>query len=113
MAPQQKIELTEAAPFADLTAMNIDDARREAYANRQDYQSLLQQLRFAELERKAATHERFPTLSFNSNYGVNGISGGPYHGTFAAVGTLNIPIFQEAQFRGDRDVAGAQLQNIR
>jgi outer membrane protein TolC len=113
MAPQQKIQLTEAAPFADLAAMNIDDAKREAYANRQDYQSLLQQLRFAELERKAATHERFPTLSFNSNYGVVGISGGPYHGTFVAAGTLNIPIFQEAKFRGDRDVAESQLQNIR
>ncbi len=113
MDPRQPIQLTEAAPFADLAAMDIEDAKRQAYTSRQDYQSLLQQLRFAELERKAATHERYPTISFNGNYGVNGISGGPYHGTFAAVGTLNIPIFQEAQFRGDRDVAEAQLQNIR
>ncbi|HEX3437733.1 MAG TPA: TolC family protein [Pseudacidobacterium sp.] len=113
MAPQQKIQLTEAAPFADLAEINIEDAKRQAYGSRQDYQSLLQQLRFAELERKAATHERIPTIKFNGNYGVTGISGGPYHGTFAATGSLNIPIFQEAKFRGDRDVTEAQLDNVR
>jgi outer membrane protein TolC len=65
------------------------------------------------LERKAAVHQRIPTLSFSGNYGVTGITGGPFHGTFAAVGSLNIPIFQEAKFRGDRDVAEAQLDNYR
>lgn len=113
MAPEQKIQLTDAAPFADLAEITIEDAKRQAYENRQDYQNLLQQVKMAQLERKAATHERFPTLSFNGNYGVTGISGGPYHGTFTAAGSLNIPIFQEAKFRGDRDVAEAQLDNYR
>jgi outer membrane protein TolC len=113
MDPRQKIQLTEASPFSELDVISIEEAKREAYASRQDYQSLLQQLRFAEMERKAATHERFPTLSFNGNYGVTGISGGPYHGTFAAVASLNIPVFQEAKFRGDRDLTEAQLSSIR
>lgn len=113
MNPAQKIQLIEAAPFADLSEITVDAAKREAYANRQDYQSLLQQLRLAELERKAATHERFPTLKFDGNYGVSGITGGPFHGVFAATTTLDIPVFQEAKFRGDRDVAESQLENIR
>ncbi|MGC1295839.1 MAG: TolC family protein [Alloacidobacterium sp.] len=113
MDPAQKLQLTDAAPFADLSAMTIEDARREAYANRQDYQAILQNLRMAELERKAATHERFPTLNFNGNYGVQGIAGGPYHGVFAATGSIEVPIFQEAKFRGDHDVAEAQLDSYR
>jgi outer membrane protein TolC len=113
LPPEQQIQLTEAAPFADLAAISIEEAKQQAYSNRQDYQTILQQLRMAELERKAAIHERFPTVSFSGNYGVTGISGGPFHGTFAATGTLNIPIFQEAKFRGDRDVAEAQLENYR
>jgi outer membrane protein TolC len=36
-----------------------------------------------------------------------------YHSTFAAVGTLSIPIFEEAKIRGDNDVAQAQLDQIR
>lgn len=111
--PGQKIQLTDAVPFADLNSLSIEDAKREAYASRQDYQTLLQQIRMAELERKAARAQRFPTLSFNGNYGVTGISGGPYPGTFVAMGTLNIPIFQEAKFRGDADVAQSQLENYR
>ncbi len=111
LAPEQKIQLTDAVPFADLSATTIEDAKRQAYANRQDYQALIQNLRMAELERKAATHERFPTLNFKGNYGVAGIAGGPYHGVFTAVGSIDIPIFQEAKFRGDRDVTQSQLDN--
>ena len=113
MDPAQKIQLTDAAPYADLSAMTIENAKREAYANRQDYQALLQNLKMAALERKAATHERFPTVNFNGNYGVEGITGGPFHGVFQAAGSIEVPIFQEAKFRGDHDVADAQLENYR
>jgi outer membrane protein TolC len=92
--------------------MDLVDARVEAYANRQDYLGLKQELIVADRERAATRHERFPTLTFGGNWGVTGVSGGVYHETFAAVGTLSIPIFKEAEFRGDRDVAAAQLAEI-
>jgi outer membrane protein TolC len=113
LAPEQAIELTESAPYAELQVMSIDAARTEAYASRQDFQMLKQELRTAELERRATTHERFPTITFAGNWGVTGVSGGIYHETFAAVGTLSVPVFHEAEFRGDADVAEAQLEQIR
>lgn len=113
LAPEQQIQLTDSAPYAELQPMTIEAARAEAYANRQDFQMLRQELRAAEMERKATAHQRFPTLMFGGNYGVTGISGGVYHDTFAAVGTLSIPIFEEAKIRGDNDVAQAQLDEIR
>ena len=113
LAPDQGLELTEAAPYSDLEATTIDAARRQALLNRQDYQSLVEQLHTAEYERKAATHERLPTLIFNGNYGITGVTGGVYHDTWAATGTLNIPIFEEAKFRSDRDTAEYQLQTTR
>lgn len=113
LAPEQQIKLTDSAPYAELESMSIDAARQEAYANRQDFQMIKQELRVAELERRATTHERFPTITFGGNYGVTGVSGGVFHDTFAAVGTLSVPIFEEAKFRGDRDVAEAQLDQIR
>jgi outer membrane protein TolC len=113
LAPEQPIHLTDSAPYAELQPMSIEAARMEAYASRQDFQMLKQELRVAELERRATAHQRFPTLTFGGNYGVTGISGGVYHDTFAAVGTLSIPIFREAKFRGDNDVAQAQLEQIR
>lgn len=113
LAPEQEIRVADAAPFAELESMNPEEAEKQALGARQDYQSSIEQLRAAEWERKAATRERYPTLEFNGNYGVTGISGGIYHGTFAAVGTLNIPVFQEAKFRADRDTTDFILANAR
>lgn len=112
LAPEQQIELTDTEPYAALQPMPIDQARAQAYRDRQDYQMLRQELLVAELERKATAHERYPTLTFGGNYGITGITGGVYHDTFAAVGTLSVPIFEEGKLRGDRDVAEAQLQEI-
>jgi outer membrane protein TolC len=112
VAPEQKIQLTDATPYADLAAMNIADARKQAYANRQDFQSMRQQIRAARLERQATKHERFPSINFDGNYGLTGVTGEIYHSTFTAEGTVSIPIFQEAKFRGDKDVAEAQVNEL-
>jgi outer membrane protein TolC len=109
---EQEIQLTDAEPYADLATMNIDQAKEIAYRSRQDYQGLLAQVRAAQLQRKAAKWERLPTLDFQGNYGVTGVTGGLYHGTFTAAGTLNLPVFQEAKFRGDSGVATSNLAEL-
>jgi outer membrane protein TolC len=107
----QNIQLTDTSPYAELETMSLPDARAKAYASRQDYQSIQAQIRSAQLQRSAAKHERLPTLSFGGDYGVTGVSGQVFHGTFVAQGELQVPIFREARFRGDREVAEAQLSN--
>src|SRR5579875_3281186 len=113
LAPEQQIHLTQAAPYADLPLMPIDAARQEAYQKRQVMKMLQAEIRTAIYERRATVHERLPSLAFSGNWGVIGISGGVFHDTFSAVGTLSVPIFDEAKFRGDHDVAQAQLQELR
>jgi outer membrane protein TolC len=113
LAPEQRIQLTDATPYADLAVITIEQARQEAYNSRQDFQELKQQVLSAELEQRAIRHERYPGLSFSGNYGVTGVTGGVYRETFTATGTLNIPIFHEAKFRGDADVAQAQIEELR
>ena len=108
----QKIQLTDASPYSDLDTIAPDQARLQAYQNRQDYQSMQQQLAAARLDLKAAHYERFPTLSFNGDFGVTGETHDLYHGTFDAVGTLSIPIFKEARFRGDTQVASTTLNQL-
>jgi outer membrane protein TolC len=111
--PAQQIQLTDTTPYSGLAAMSIEQARAEAYQNRQVYQKMKQQIVAATLEARAIKHERFPSLTFNGDYDVTGVSGLVTHGTFVAMGTLNIPIFHEAKFRGDADVANAQLSELR
>lgn len=112
LAPEQKIQLTEAAPYSELSEMSIDEARQMAYRSRQDYQGLQARIRAADLQLGAARWERLPSLRFDGNYGVLGVTNGLYHGTFLAEGTLSVPIFQEAKLRGDRQVAQSNLNDL-
>jgi outer membrane protein TolC len=109
---EQEIQLTDTTPYADLATMNINEAKEIAYRSRQDYQGLQAQVRAAQLQRKAAKWERLPTLDFQGNYGVTGVTGGLYHGTFVAQGSLTLPLFEEAKFRGDSGVAAANLTSL-
>ena len=113
LAPEQGLQLTDTTPYPDLETMTPEEAQRRAMASRQDYQSLLEQLKTAELERKAAVHQHLPSVIFNSDYGIQGTNGGVYHDIWSASGTITIPVFQEAKFRGDEQTAAYMVQNAR
>ncbi len=109
LAPGQKIALTDPAPYSELATRSAEELRAQAYENRQDYQKYQAQVRETRMVVGARKAERLPSLSFRGNYAVTGVTGSVYHGTLAAMGTLRVPIFQEASLRGDADVARAQL----
>ncbi|WP_263410620.1 TolC family protein [Terriglobus tenax] len=115
----QAIELSDVVPYSELSQMSLPDAKALAYQRRKDFLRLQSQLHVYELERRAITYQRLPALSFQGNYGVTGgyladsIYSGMYHGTFAAMAKLDVPIFAESRFRGDRRIADAQLESLR
>lgn len=110
---EQKFELTEQAPYAALDNLDADAAVKQALANRKDLQALEQQVMGAEKQRSAATAERYPTLTFQGDYGDIGVNLAKSHGTGDAVGTLSFPIFAEPKLRGDAQLAQSQLDQRR
>ncbi len=108
----QELELVDGVPYADFDANQGDAAVQAAlaiaYERRKDLRGLESQLTVAEETRKALRYERLPILGFGGFYGVLGETTGLYHGVFAAEGRLSIPVFQEAQLRGQKEVAQAQ-----
>lgn len=113
LAPEQKIKLTQAAPYADLKVPTLEAAVQEAHAHRHDYKTLKAEIRAAVMEKRAERGLRYPSLVFHGNWGVTGVSGGLFHDTWMAEGSLEIPIFDEAKFRANRDVAQAQVNELR
>jgi outer membrane protein TolC len=107
--PGQKIALTDRAPFSELTEQTPEELRALAYKSRQDYQNLQSQVQELRSVHSAYRSQRFPTLSFSGNYGVQAITTIGSHGVFTAVGTVSVPIFREARIRGDIDASQAQL----
>jgi len=114
LAPGQEFELTDKEPYEPFATLTIDEALKQAYASRSDYQAALADVRAAEYSRKAAVAGYFPSLDFNADYGIAGtIPSINVHGVFDARGTLTIPIFQGGRVRGDILQADAQLKQAR
>ena len=108
----QDYTLTDTTPFADLAMLPKDITLEYAFTKRKDLLSLEQQVEVARQTARAARFERLPTLAAGGFYGVLGETHGLYHGVFSAQGSLNFPIFKEAQFRGEGEVAQAQLMAL-
>lgn len=105
----QSFTLADTAPFAIFDQMDVEQAIREAHANRKDLAAMVEQGKAAEEQRKAATADRFPTLTFNGDYGDIGATLSHSHGTGDANGTLSVPLFKEYALRGEAQQAQAQL----
>jgi outer membrane protein TolC len=105
----QSFTLADKAPYAVYDEIDVEKAIREAHANRKDLAAMVEQTKAAEQQRKAATADRLPTLSFNGDYGDIGVNVKTSHGTGDAAGTFSVPLFKEFALRGEAQVAQAQL----
>jgi outer membrane protein TolC len=110
---EQRYEITTHVPYQELTPSTLDDAIQSALKVRPDIQSQMNRVRSAELEKKAATAERYPSLGVESDYGLSGVNPGSSHGTVDAAATLSIPIFQGGRVHGDVLRADASLTRER
>lgn len=97
----QKFEITTNVSYQELTPSGLDNAIQSAYKARPDLQSQMNQVRSAELEKRAASAERYPTVGVEVDYGLSGVNPGSSHGTVDAAATLRIPVFQGGRVHGD------------
>jgi outer membrane protein TolC len=109
----QKYEVADKAPYAAYDQPDVQAAIRQALDNRKDRKASAEVTRANEDQRKAATDDRLPTVKAEADYGDIGVNLRHSHGTGNAVGTITIPIFKEAQFRGEAQMAQAQLDQQR
>jgi outer membrane protein TolC len=109
----QTFDVTTEAAYQPLTTSTLDEALQRAYASRPDYKSLTEQVRSAELQKRAASAERYPTLSAIADYGTVGTNTASNHGTVDAAAVLRLPIFEGGRIHGDNVVADSLLTKAR
>jgi outer membrane protein TolC len=105
----QTFEITTSVAYQPLTLPTLDEALREAYTSRADYKSQMEQVHSAELQKKAASAERYPILSASADYGDIGTNPASSHGTVDATGVLRVPIFEGGRIHGDNLEADSLL----
>jgi len=113
LALGQEFMLSDKAPYDMLIPPTLEEGLRRAYASRSDYQAALAQTRAAELSRRAATAERYPSFDLEGDYGDIGVNPGNSNGTFHVAGTLTVPIFQGGRVHADTLEAEASLRQAR
>jgi outer membrane protein TolC len=109
----QQFNITSDVPYRELAPSSLDDAIQEAYKARADFQSQVNRVRSAELARKAADAERYPSVGAETDYGLSGVNPGSSHGTVDAAVTLRVPIFQGGKVHADVLRADASLAEER
>jgi outer membrane protein TolC len=106
----QDFTIANEIPYRSLDGLTLESALDQAYRNRADLQSARAQVRAAEEAYQAAAAQRWPSLSFYTDYGAIGLNPAQAHGTFTAIGALNVPIFQGGRIRAEEEQAQAALQ---
>jgi outer membrane protein TolC len=109
----QKFDVVDKAPYSAFDQPDVQLEIKNALANRKDRQASAETTAADVAQRKAATDDRLPSLKMTADYGDIGVNVRTSHSTGDAVGTLTIPIFKEAQFRGEAQVAQAALDQQR
>jgi outer membrane protein TolC len=113
LPPAQEFTLSDSLPYAPLTGVTLDQALARAYATRADLKAAQAQVQAAELAKRAAVAERYPTVELEGDYGVIGSSPINSHGTFSVTGSLHVPIWQGGRIRAEIEEADAGLQQRR
>jgi outer membrane protein TolC len=109
----QEFTLSEKAPYEPFTPLSLEQSVQRAMSLRSDYKAAQSQVLSAELSRRAATAEYFPTVDFSANYGAIGISPRTTDTTYQLTGAINIPIFQGGKVHGDVLQSEASLRQAR
>lgn len=105
----QSFNLADKEPYKPFDELDVEATIKQAHANRKDLAAMVEQVKAAEEQRKSATADRFPTLSFSGDYGDIGVNLSHSHGTGNATGTISAPLFAEFALRGEAQVAQSTL----
>lgn len=106
----QTIQLVSRVPYKPLPTVSEEEALQRALAMRPDYLAADQQVKAAELQKRAALAERLPTLGISGDYGVLGTRPDNAFPTWTVNAGLRIPIFQGGRIEADIRQAEALLQ---
>jgi len=109
----QAFRLTDPVPYTPPPPIALDEALARAYDARPDYLALREQVRSAELLRKAAGGQRLPSIVFDGNYGTIGPRFNDNHGTFLVTGAIRVPIFDGGRIAADVEQADVLLSGRR
>ncbi|HLH02804.1 MAG TPA: TolC family protein [Bryobacteraceae bacterium] len=110
----QDFTVADPSPSVPLATVSLEEALRQAYEHRPDYQAAKARVLAAELMLRSAKAERYPTLTADGYYGDAGLHlFTNSHGVFNVTGSLKFNIFDGGRIKADILQQDAELRNRR
>jgi outer membrane protein TolC len=106
----QRFELPDKMPYAQIRPPSLDDALAQAYQSRSDYLAAHARLRAARDAKAAASAERLPSLGLTANVGKIGPSADRSLKTYSIAAGVRVPIFEGGTIRARVLEADAALK---
>lgn len=113
LPPNDHFEIVTDVGYSPSPTMSVEDAVKQALANRADLKAAELQVQAAQHTRTAARDERIPSLSVSADYGVIGPRFSEGQRTYTVTGTIKVPVWDGGRISGDIDQAKAELDQRR
>ena len=110
--PRQKVELADALGFFDTPQPEVEASIEEGLAARHEWKALEEQLRAADLEKKAASAARLPSLHFSGNWAELGTYPDNVIPTYTYTGSVSVPLFTGGRIRAQMVRADLDIQKL-
>jgi len=112
LPPTAGYELSNFIPFEPAPTLSLEDAIKQALAQRSDLKAAETQVRAAERALAAARAERYPSATASADYGTIGTPSN-LRPTFTVSATLSVPIWNGGRTAADIQQAQAALTQRR
>ena len=106
----QEFTLVDNIPLVPEVTLTLEQAVEQAYANRPEYLSAVEQLRAAEASHRAATAEHLPSVKVTADYGAIGLTPSSAFPTYSLTGAVEVPIFDGGRERARALQAEAEVK---
>jgi len=113
--PRQKIELADSLSFFETPQPDVEASIEEGLSTRQEWKSLLEQMKAAEYQKKAISESRLPSMKFQGNWAYLGSSSTTGIPTYTYAVQATMPLFTSGRIhaeivRADLDIRKLQQQ---
>jgi outer membrane protein TolC len=91
--PRQVLELADSLSFFETPQPEVEPSIEQALGERQEWKSLISQVKAAESEKKAASESRLPNLRIDGNWDYLGTHPDNAVSTYTFIASVNMPVF--------------------
>jgi outer membrane protein len=108
--PRQVIRLADSLGFFDTPQPEVEPSIEQALGDRQEWKSLVSQIKAAESQKKEASDSRLPNLRVDGNWAYLGTHPNDAVSTYTFVASVNMPVFTGGRIHAEIVRSNLEIQ---